>query len=289
MSDARPRSVRGAGSHPDVARHRPLSTRVRIFLLYARALVHEFRWTLVTVALAILFGGFLFSITPHKGLSGARPDVLMSLYGAWTALYGQALFNPPETWYLEILGGVYPLLGFLVLGEGVVRFALLMTSRRRGEREWMLVMASTLRDHVVLCGLGHLGSRILERLEADGADVVVIEHDAASRFAAEAKERGTVILVADMRDDRVLEEAGVRHARCIVAATNDDMANLEVALDARRLNPSIRVLIRFFDQRIGAKIQDAFDIDEAFSSASIAAPIIAKKALAPRSEAPSAN
>jgi len=272
-----------------VARHRPLSTRVRIFLLYARALVHEFRWTLVTVALAILFGGFLFSITPHKGLSGARPDVLMSLYGAWTALYGQALFNPPETWYLEILGGVYPLLGFLVLGEGVVRFALLMTSRRRGEREWMLVMASTLRDHVVLCGLGHLGSRILERLEADGADVVVIEHDAASRFAAEAKERGTVILVADMRDDRVLEEAGVRHARCIVAATNDDMANLEVALDARRLNPSIRVLIRFFDQRIGAKIQDAFDIDEAFSSASIAAPIIAKKALAPRSEAPSAN
>lgn len=289
MSDARPRSVRGVVSHPDVARHRPLPTRVRIFLLYARALVHEFRWTLVTVALAILFGGFLFSITPHKGLSGARPDVLMSLYGAWTALYGQALFNPPETWYLEILGGVYPLLGFLVLGEGVVRFALLMTSRRRGEREWMLVMASTLRDHVVLCGLGHLGSRILERLEADGADVVVIEHDAASRFAAEAKERGTVILVADMRDDRVLEEAGVRHARCIVAATNDDMANLEVALDARRLNPSIRVLIRFFDQRIGAKIQDAFDIDEAFSSASIAAPIIAKKALAPRSEAPSAN
>ena len=140
-------------------------------------------------------------------------------------------------------------------------------------------MASTFRDHVVLCGLGHLGSRILEQLEADGADVVVVERDAASRFAVEAKERGTTILVSDMRDDRVLEEAGIATAQCVIAATNDDMANLEVALDARRMNPKIRVLIRFFDQRIGAKIQDAFDIEVAFSSASIAAPIIARKAL----------
>lgn len=253
---------------------------LRVAVLYARALVVEFRWTLATAVVAVLVGGFLFSITPHRSLGGAKPDVLLSLYGAWSALYGQALFNPPEIWYLELLQGIYPVFGFVLLGEGVVRFALLMTSRRRGEREWMEVMASTYRDHVVLCGLGHLGSRILERLLAEGAEVVVIERDGGSRFVAEAKEKGTPILVADMRDDRVLEEAGVARARSIVAATNDDMSNLEVALDARRMNPKIRVLIRFFDQRIGAKIQHAFDIDEAFSSAALAAPIIAAKALA---------
>lgn len=262
-----------------MAAPRTFFQRARVSALYARALIHEFRWTLATALAAVLVGGFLFSITPHKNLGGARPDTLMSLYGAWSALYGQALFNPPEAWYLGLLHGVYPLVGFVLLGEGVVRFALLMTSRRRGEREWMRVMASTFRDHVVLCGLGHLGSRILEQLEADGADVVVVERDAASRFAVEAKERGTTVLVSDMRDDRVLEEAGIATAQCVIAATNDDMANLEVALDARRMNPKIRVLIRFFDQRIGAKIKDAFDIEVAFSSASIAAPIIARKAL----------
>jgi hypothetical protein len=259
---------------------RPLRARLRISCLYAAALIRTFRWTLALALAAVLLGGFLFSITPHASLGGRRPDALTALYGAWSALYGQALFNPPETWYLEVLHGLYPVIGFVLLGEGVVRFALLMTSRRRGEREWMTVMASTFRDHVVLCGLGHLGSRILERLEAEGADVVVIERDVASRFAIEAKERGTAVLANDMRDDRVLVEAGIAHARCVIAATNDDMANLEVALDARRMNPKIRVLIRFFDQRIGAKIQDAFDIDEAFSSAALAAPIIAAKALA---------
>ncbi len=259
---------------------RPLRARLRVSFLYAWALVHTFRWTLLLATAAVMLGGLLFSITPHpKNLGGAKPDTLMSLYGAWSALYGQALFNPPEVWYLEVLHGVYPLIGFVLLGEGVVRFALLMTSRRRGEREWMSVMASTFRDHVVLCGLGHLGSRILELLEAEGADVVVVERDGTSRFAIEAKERGNPVLIDDMRDDRVLNQAGIAHARCLIAATNDDMANLEVALDARRINPKIRVLIRFLDQRIGAKIQDAFDLDEAFSSAALAAPIIARKAL----------
>lgn len=260
---------------------RPLGARLRISFLYARALIWTFRWTLALAIAAVMLGGFLFSITPHpRSLGGAKPDTLMSLYGAWSALYGQALFSPPEAWYLEVLHGLYPLIGFVLLGEGVVRFALLMTSRRRGEREWMSVMASTFRDHVVLCGLGHLGSRILELLEAEGADVVVVERDGTSRFAVEAKERGNAVLIDDMRDDRVLVQAGIAHARCLIAATNDDMANLEVALDARRINPKIRVLIRFLDQRIGAKIQDAFDLDEAFSSAALAAPIIAAKALA---------
>src|SRR5215475_7714672 len=51
---------------------------------------------------------------------------------------------------------------------GVVRFALLMVSRRRGEKEWMLVKASTYRNHVVLCGLGHLGYRVLMQLVGQG-------------------------------------------------------------------------------------------------------------------------
>ena len=42
----------------------------------------------------------------------------------------QTIFNPPETWYLAILAGVYPLFGFVLIGEGIVRFGLLMVSRR---------------------------------------------------------------------------------------------------------------------------------------------------------------
>ncbi len=173
----------------------------------------------------------------------------------------------------------YPVLGFILLGEGVVRLSLLMLSRRRGEKEWMQVMASTCRDHVVLCGLGHLGFRVLEQLLRSGVDVVCIEKDRDSRLVAQAKSMGVAVLVRDMTEDQALVDAGVAAARTIVAATNDDIANLEVALDSRRMNPKIRVILRLFDQHLAAKVSDALTLDAAFSSSSLAAPVVAGLAL----------
>ena len=80
----------------------------------------------------------------------------------------QPLDNPPREWYLKLLCCVYPLAGFILLGEGVVRLSLLMISRRRGEKEWPLVTASTYRNHIILCGVGRLGYRVLEQLRRAG-------------------------------------------------------------------------------------------------------------------------
>jgi len=44
------------------------------------------------------------------------------------------------------------------------------------------------------------------------------------------------------------------------------------------MNPKIRVIMRLFDQQIADKIRGAFLIDEAFSSAALAAPIVAAMA-----------
>jgi hypothetical protein len=258
-------------------RSRPL----RVVLLYVAALAREFRGALLVTGALVAVGAALFLNTSHAALGGRRPDAVLAVYAAWMALFAEVVFSPPETWYLDLLHAVYPLVGLVVLGEGIVRFALLMTSRRRGEREWNRVMASTYRDHVVLCGLGHLGLRVLEELRRRGVEVVVVERDAAARFLPAARALGVPVLVADMRDDAVLVEASVRHARTIVVATSDDMANLEVALDARRLNPAIKVMVRFYDQQLAAKVQGAFGIDEAFSSAALAAPVIVDRAVAP--------
>ena len=256
---------------------RPAS--VRVLWRYVRAIEREFRVTFAVATVAVLVGALLYAITPHSALQGQRPGVFLSLYASWMALFGQTLFNPPETWYLEVLHGVYPLIGFVVLGEGIVRFALLMTSRRRGEREWITVMASTYQGHIVLCGLGQLGYRIFEHLRQAGAEVVALERDPNARFLAAARATGSPVLVGDMRDDQLLIDAGIDRARAVIVATNDDIANIEVALDSRRMNPKIKVMIRFFDPAIAAKVKAAFDIDEAFSSAALAAPVIAGMAL----------
>jgi len=257
-----------------VRRRRSLLQGVR----YAGAMLHEFRVSLLALGIFVLLGGLLHWATPMQALGGARPSVLNSLLAAWLSMFGEPMYNPPPTWYLALVQGLYPVLGFALVGEGVVRFGMLMISRRQGEKEWMRVMAKTYRDHVVLCGLGHLGFRILGRLLEDKVDVIAIEQTTDARFLAQAKETGIPVLIRDMKEDQALLDAGVEHARAIIIATNDDMANLEVALDARRMNPGIRVLMRMFDQHLADKIKGAIGIDAAFSSAALAAPIVASMA-----------
>lgn len=247
-------------------------------VLYVVTIAREFRWTLLTLALCVLVGGLIFSLSPHSQFGGRPPPLSLAFFCAWMALFAQQVL-PPEVWYIQLLEGVYPLLGFVLVGEGIVRLGILMISRQHGEKEWMKVMASTCRDHVVLCGLGHLGYRILGQLLASGATVVALEKDPEARFLSQAKATGVPVLVRDMKEDQALLDAGIEHARIVIIAANDDMANLEVALDARRMNPRIRIVMRLFDQQIADKLKEAKLIDEAFSSAALAAPVVAEMAL----------
>src|SRR4051812_31844044 len=163
-------------SRSTVSRSRPQPVRQRsrayVGVLYFLAMLREFRWTLAIFFAFVALGTVLFAVTPHDVLGHRRPSLLLAAYCTWMAMLAQPVYNPPETWYLTALASLYPVLGFVLIGEGIVRLALLMVSRRQGEREWMRVMASTYRDHVILCGLGHLGYRILQQLTAAGVPVV---------------------------------------------------------------------------------------------------------------------
>jgi Trk K+ transport system NAD-binding subunit len=260
------------------ARKRQHRTSLRVVMLYICAVLKEFRWTLLLLSLAVVSGGILYGITPRPD-TGERLTPLNALFGGWMALLAQPIYNPPPTWYLSILCGFYPVLGVVLIGEGVVRLALLMTSRRRGEKEWVRIMASTYRDHVIVCGIGHLGIRVIEQLVAAGVSCVAIEQSKSARFITHAKELNVPVMVRDMKEDQALRDAGIEHARAIIICANNSLANLEVALDARRINPRLRVVMRLFDEQIVHKLSDAMDVDVAFSSSTLAAPIVAAMAI----------
>lgn len=257
--------------------------RSRTRILYVFALLREFRWSLGLLAFALLTGTILFYITPKEfAQQNAADNLLDAVYAAWMAMLVQPVNPVPTTWYLTLLCGLYPIIGLIVIGEGVVRLALLLFSKRHGQKEWMRVMASTYRDHVVLCGVGHLGIRVLEELAAAGTAVVAIERDENGMFVAQAKSTGTPVIIGDMKDDATLVTAGIPYAKVVIIATNDDMANLEVALDSRRLNPEIRVVMRLFEQSIAQKISNAFLVDIAFSASTLAAPIVVAMSMGAR-------
>lgn len=245
---------------------------LRTIALYAWAIVREFRWTIAFLVLAVIVLAVFLFLGSEKPVSPLR-----ALYLAWGALLNKDLPDT-ERPHLLVLEGVYPVFGFVIFGEGLLRFTALLRSHRRRGKEWMTVMASTYRDHVVLCGIGHVGYRVLERLLADGLPVVALDNDEQGRFVGPAQASGVPLLVRDIRDDTALTEAGVAHARVIVIATSDDIANLEVALDARRMNPGIRIVMRLFDQQVAAKLKAAGIVDEAFSASALAAPVVAEMA-----------
>jgi voltage-gated potassium channel len=257
----------------------PARRGFKIGLRYALGVLREFRWTLFGLTAALVLGAGLYTSAPASALASDPLDLPgWPLLVAWMNLFGEPMVTP-RVWYLAAVQALFPLVGFVLIGEGIIRLGILMFSRRLGEKEWMTVMASTFRDHIIICGLGHLGYRLLGQLLSRDQDLVVIERDPGCGFLGRAREVGAAVLVRDMRDDQALRDAGIESARVIVVASNDDLANIEVALDARRMNPRIRILLRLFDQRIADKFKDLGVIDEAFSSAALAAPVVAEMAL----------
>jgi hypothetical protein len=245
-------------------------------------LLREFRLSLAILTGLVFVGGILYATAPPEAFAEPPPTFAgWPLLAAWMNLFAQPILEV-RAFHLGLVEGIYPLFGFGLIGEGIVRFGMLMFSRRLGEKEWMTVMASTFRDHVIVCGLGHLGFRILGQLLARRESIVAIERNPACPFLGAAKDSGVPVLQKDMRDDQTLREAGIEHARVVVVASDDDLANIEVALDARRMNPKIRILLRLFDQRIADKFKEAGIIDEAFSSAALAAPVVADMVVGPR-------
>ncbi len=126
------------------------------------------------------------------------------------------------------------------------------------------------RGHAVVCGLDHLGLRTIDELLLRDEEVVAIGETAdAEEWLTE---HGVRLVADDHRLTRVLRAAGVGDARVIVLTGGDDLGNLNTALAASELNPRIRVVIRMFDQELGAHIPELFPDAVALSSSALAAP-----------------
>jgi Trk K+ transport system NAD-binding subunit len=128
-----------------------------------------------------------------------------------------------------------------------------------------------LRDHVVVCGLGNIGYRVVERLATMNVPVAVCELDGAGRYLSTVRQLAVPVLVADARMPQTLRSLGIERARCLVAAIDDDRANLQTALTARRLNPNLRVVLRIFDPDLAARVERSFEIEISRSPAALTA------------------
>ncbi|NJO41271.1 MAG: potassium channel protein [Cyanobacteria bacterium CRU_2_1] len=138
------------------------------------------------------------------------------------------------------------------------------------------------RNHFVICGLGGVGVQILNQLRANGFETVVIERDPTNRFLNVARSLRVPVIQGDANLATILQAAHVTGASAVLAVTNSDVVNLEIALTVKGLAPKVPVIVRNQNPQFAPLAQQVFDFEAVLSPVELAAPSFAAAALGGR-------
>jgi Trk K+ transport system NAD-binding subunit len=201
----------------------------------------------------LLGGGLLMSLF-HEGHYGYGK----ACYLVFTMILLQPGENFPNEWYLQILYYAAPILGLFVIADSLVRFGILLFQKKSRLKEWWVMEASTYKNHIIVAGVGRVGYRILSELRRLGEPAVGIERNPDHFLTRELQDAGVPIITGEARLKSTLQEANIEKAATVICATDDDLANLDIALTSRELNPSVHVVLRMFDDTLAQKFASVF-------------------------------
>ncbi|MCX4986371.1 NAD(P)-binding protein [Streptomyces sp. NBC_00572] len=196
------------------------------------------RWSLAGAAAAVLALALASTFTTGDHPLHAAYLTLLDIFAIGDPAVGESTSRQ----VLQILAGFVGLLllpvivAALIEGLGTFRTA---TTLRRPPRG--------LSGHVVLLGLGKVGTRVLARLRRLNIPVVCVESDPEARGIAVARRLRVPTVIGDVTEEGVLEAARIDRAHALLALTSVDITNLEAALSARAVTPDLRVVLRLYD------------------------------------------
>ncbi|MFF8915885.1 NAD-binding protein [Streptomyces sp. NPDC015032] len=203
------------------------------------------RWSALGVGLAVLGLAIASTLTTGDDPLHAAYLTLLDLF----AMGDPAIGDPSARQVIQLLSGVAGLMLLPLLVAGVLEaFGSLRTasSLRRPPRG--------LSGHVVLLGLGKIGTRVLVRLRELGIPVVCVEDDPDARGIPVARRLHVPVVLGDVTQEGVLEAAKIQRARALLALTSADTTNLEAALYARSVKPDLRVTLRLFEDEFATAV-----------------------------------
>ncbi|MCX7679103.1 MAG: NAD-binding protein [Spirochaetes bacterium] len=126
--------------------------------------------------------------------------------------------------------------------------------------------------HYIVCGYGHIGQRIALILSNLGYRVIVITNEYHHQLK-KTSPHNIKVIKGDARDVTMLKKANIAKARGIAIVTDDDTANVTIALEARQLNPHIAIALRIYDLHLGTHLRNTIPLCKVFSTSAIAAPV----------------
>lgn len=200
----------------------------------------------ITTTTTVGFGDFSFKDAPF----------VYKLYGSFLMIAGAAL-----------LAAIFSVITDLLISKRFEEFF------GTGKHKW--------KNHVIITGLSSIGYRVANLLHEYGLKVVVIEKDPENKFVHLLRGR-IPIIYGDAQYSSVLQKARITEAEAIAAIIDDELKNLNILLQAKKLNEKIRTVARTFNHKIEETARESFAIDYVLSTSSIVAPLYLASAVQPR-------
>lgn len=244
-------------------------------------LVREARFALAGFAiLALINASYLLFVYDHVAAGVPRFTVLSAFYETMRMMSLETDLPIPEGDLLgDLLFFITPLLGLALVFQSILNFGRFIVDKGSRREGWQISLARTYHNHVIVCGLGSVSSRVICELLEANYSVVAIERDWSSEFVEPILALGVPVIHGDARNPEVLRDAGLFRARSLIAGISDDLANIEIGLSARRQRATLPIVLRIFNDELDLNLEQTFGHNSVFSTSALAAPTLAAAAL----------
>ena len=217
---------------PQGTRERPGERRVGLLAVLWSWLVlgglSNARWVVIGVLwVAALLLGF-WGFAGYLAATGREATGLHTLYLAlqlFTLESGSVAVPAAVGWQLEVAR---------LMAPGVMAYTVVQALAVIFAQQFATLRLLTLRDHVVVCGLGRTGLALVKSFREQGYPVVVIESDEGNDAIEQCRDLGATVLLGDATEGALLRKARVPQARYLMAVC-DDGPNAEVAAYAEEM------------------------------------------------------
>lgn len=116
-------------------------------------------------------------------------------------------------------------------------------------------MSRKSEGHVIVCGYGIVGTKIVEQLLEKGVSFLVIEIEPIK--AERLRGMGYNVVLGDATKASVLREAGIEGAKAIAVVLDNDAKNLFTVITARDMRKNIYIATRANDAFVKEKLVEA--------------------------------
>ena len=206
-------------------------------------------WRLAWNKFALVFAILLAAVIAGFCLLVARYPVSNAVYLTVMDMTGSALTSAK-------LGGPEKISQMVLTVDGMALIPLVtaiivgarLTGKIRGEPR-------PRGGHIIVVGLGNVGTRVVGELHDLGYDVTCIDRDPEARGVALARRLSLPMVIGEAYLEEKLQAAGLETAAALVSVTSNDMVNLETALQARAMREDLRLVLRLGDDDLAQRVQ----------------------------------